>query len=677
MKMLGVGLSLAVALLVVVAVSLAGAGPARAQQGGLAAPGNVRAADGDRPGAVTVSWDGVEDAAFYRIGWVASDRIAAVQGAGRDWLDAFAFADVANLGQTAHTLTELAPGARYAFSIGSLDGRFGAARWSEWGYLTLADVPATVCPIDGGGPTATPTATPSPTPMPTPTPLPTPTSTPTPRPTPIVTRDYDTDQDGLIEVSNLAQLAAINADLDGDGVSSEPAYAAAFPDAMPGMGCPDAGCAGYELVAHLDFDTNSSREADAGDAYWNDGAGWLPIGNWWDRFTADFDGNNHVIANLYIDRGDVDYVGLFGYVSDGHIKQLGLESATVSGDRRVGSLVGGGLNFQVSDSYATGSVSGNAAGGLVGLCYQCTISDSYAMSSVVAGREYSQAVGGLVGELSGTIIRSYATGRVSGSVHGNGIGGLVGAMSSCNISDSYATGRVVGNGAVGGLVGLTGLDGEGTISGSYATGKVVGKGSVGGLVGHITDINIKGSYATGNVDGLADVGGLVGSSGGTLITNLDTGNVYMDYNYKVGSRVGSTGGAISGSYATGIVLGGYYVGGLVGSNGGSISAAYAAGGVAGSGDVTGGLVGRNVGGEITASYWDTKATWRDDSYGGVGGVGKTTAELQAPTGYTGIYAEWNLDLDGDGDGDDPWDFGDSGQYPALKYGGLDVDGQRR
>ena len=28
------------------------------------------------------------------------------------------------------------------------------------------------------------------------------------------------------------------------------------------------------------------------------------------------------------------------------------------------------------------------------------------------------------------------------------------------------------------------------------------------------------------------------------------------------------------------------------------------------------------------------------------GTAKTTSELQAPTGYTGIYANWNLNLDG-------------------------------
>ena len=248
---------------------------------GFALPGNVRAVDGGSAGEVTVSWGAVDEADFYRIGWVAFDDIAVVRADGRPWLDAFAFVDVTNYGQTAHTLTGLHPGVEYAFITGSVSSRFGIAQWSEWAYLTLAEAPATACPTDAGGepaapqtpnPTATPTpaATPAATPVPTPTLYPTPTPTPaaTPRPTPTGTgardRDYDTDQDGLIEVSSLAQLAAISADLNGDGVSPAPAYAAAFPDAMAGMGCPDAGCTGYELVADLDFDTNGNGEADAG-----------------------------------------------------------------------------------------------------------------------------------------------------------------------------------------------------------------------------------------------------------------------------------------------------------------------------------------------------------------------------------------------------------------------------
>ena len=119
--------------------------------------------------------------------------------------------------------------------------------------------------------------------------------------------DYDADNDGLIEIRNLAQLDAIRYDLDGDNrISSEDyedAYYSAFPDAIIGMGCPSDGCIGFELVTNLDFDTNGNGHPDAGDAYWNDAAGWEPIASRSAaKFTATFDGGSHTIANLYIDR---------------------------------------------------------------------------------------------------------------------------------------------------------------------------------------------------------------------------------------------------------------------------------------------------------------------------------------------------------------------------------------
>ena len=46
------------------------------------------------------------------------------------------------------------------------------------------------------------------------------------------------------------------------------------------------------------------------------------------------------------------------------------------------------------------------------------------------------------------------------------------------------------------------------------------------------------------------------------------------------------------------------------------------------------------------------------------GKGKTTAELQTPNGYIGIYENWNADVDGNAD--DSWDFGTCIQYPAIK-----------
>ena len=46
--------------------------------------------------------------------------------------------------------------------------------------------------------------------------------------------------------------------------------------------------------------------------------------------------------------------------------------------------------------------------------------------------------------------------------------------------------------------------------------------------------------------------------------------------------------------------------------------------------------------------------------------------MQSPTGYSGIYSQWNVDLDDDGRNDDPWHFGTGSQYPVLK---ANVDGQ--
>ena len=98
----------------------------------------------------------------------------------------------------------------------------------------------------------------------------------------LIEADYDSDDDGLIEVDNLAKLNAIRWDMNGDGSADDSAnsasYAAAFPNPVSGMGCP-SGCAGYELTADLDFDENDDDSITAADAtYWNGGDGWRPIG---------------------------------------------------------------------------------------------------------------------------------------------------------------------------------------------------------------------------------------------------------------------------------------------------------------------------------------------------------------------------------------------------------------
>ena len=132
-------------------------------------------------------------------------------------------------------------------------------------------------------------------------------------------------------------------DLDGDGTpvsSGSSAYGAAFPDAVSGLGCAASGCTGYELATDLDFDTNGSGVADAGDAWWNGGSGWAPIGSREQPFGATFEGNGHTVGGLFISR-DEQYVGLFGGTSASSvIRHVGVRGVDVSGESRVGGLVG-------------------------------------------------------------------------------------------------------------------------------------------------------------------------------------------------------------------------------------------------------------------------------------------------------------------------------------------------
>ena len=159
-------------------------------------------------------------------------------------------------------------------------------------------------------------------------------------------QDYDSDNDGLIDVSSVTQLDAMRYDLNGDGIVDGAiwqAYYDAFPSGALEMGCPTDGCAGYELNANLDFDTDLSGAIDSGDTYWNGGAGWDPIGDEGAPFDATFEGNGVSIDNLFIQRGTEDGVGLFGYVGDDCVlRGVRLTNVQVTGQNRVGSLFGSG-----------------------------------------------------------------------------------------------------------------------------------------------------------------------------------------------------------------------------------------------------------------------------------------------------------------------------------------------
>ena len=368
---------------------------------------------------------------------------------------------------------------------------------------------------------ARPTAESQPTAAPEPTPTPAGEQSDGPTtaaaPPPVVDGDYDADDDGLIEIRDVAQLDAIRYDTDGDGVADDDAgvgtYLQAFPDPAEGMGCRVGGCEGYELIADLDLDTNGNGLADPEDDHWNAGSGWEPIGYYRGSddqraFATTLQGDGHTIANLFISRPQEDYVGLFGFSSGGLIRDVVLSASDVTGHDYVGALVGNNEEGgRVIGCASDGTVTGNDfVGGLVGDDKDGgRISDS-AASAHVAGMRY---VGGLVGRVDGNFGSAARNSSAAGNVVGNDfVGGLVG-FNDGSIEGGSASGNVSGNVNVGGLVGR-GNGGE--VINSLASGDVDGRTDIGGLIGR-NDGDINDSRAQGSVTGQDNVGGLAGYNG--------------------------------------------------------------------------------------------------------------------------------------------------------------------
>ena len=118
---------------------------------------------------------------------------------------------------------------------------------------------------------------------------------------------------------------------------------------------------------------------------------------------------------------------------------------------------------------------------------------------------------------------------------------------------------------------------------------------------------------------------------------------------------------------------------------------YAAPGQVSSPGASGGLIGFIFSFDlipVNASYWDTETTNRTTSAGN-SGEGYSTTDLQSPTNFTGIYANWGgiwcdpdtrkvMEVDDRPEGFlSTWDLGNSTQYPVLNCmpGGLSAQGR--
>ncbi len=291
-----------------------------------------------------------------------------------------------------------------------------------------------------------------------------------------------------------------------------------------------------DLSAHYALGTDINASATA---YWNLGAGFSPVGKRLSVFNGSLDGRNHTITGLFINRSSTYYIGLFGSCGPGSVlKDLGLIDVSIIGEQYVGGLAGF-TRGKVLGSFSTGTVTATSydVGGLVGLNSRGLVVLSH--SSAIVTQKMQMDLGGFAGGLlggvyEGTVSDSYATGKVTG--RSDYVGGLIGRTDqNSTVSNCYATGDVIGQRFdVGGLIGL---HYRSKLTDCHATGSVTGGSDVGGLVGSNVMSNVSDAYANGNVSGGTNVGGLVGDLGlGVLSDTFSTGNVTG--RFSVGGLVG-------------------------------------------------------------------------------------------------------------------------------------------
>ena len=216
------------------------------------------------------------------------------------------------------------------------------------------------------------------------------------------------------------------------------------------------------------------------------GKTWPGIGTASNQYTGTFDGKYFMVSGLAGSKGLFDFVG--GCV----IKNL-----TVSGAIKEGTNMGLLADVSagtVENCFTTGSLhrinSYGTTGGLIGradagtLIRNCGSAANVSCSMKSLNAELN--MGGLVGNLYGTVENSYATGTVkveAGSGY-TAVGGFIGqTKNTAAITNSYAAGTVIGSagGALGAFVGVN----SGSISGSYyredAAEAAVATGSADGL----------------------------------------------------------------------------------------------------------------------------------------------------------------------------------------------------
>ncbi|MFC1570729.1 LamG-like jellyroll fold domain-containing protein, partial [Candidatus Omnitrophota bacterium] len=261
---------------------------------------------------------------------------------------------------------------------------------------------------------------------------------------------------------------------------------------------------------------------------WNSTAGFEPIGSAATPFVGSFDGQNHTISDLYINRGTT-YIALFSETNTpATISNVGLINPVITG---VGAatLIGMARYTTIDNCYVEGgsvTSTGSKTGGLLARAYRdTTVTNCYAKDITVESS--NNQVGGLIGydDGAGKISKSFVLGVTVISTYSGAqaaVGGLIGQSNNgSKIEDCYAKNVTVtasSGQSVGGLIGRFATDGSGGyVYRTWVSGSITGAENVGGLIGHNDEpVNVYNSFSVAEVYSAgSNVGGFIGLNDGT------------------------------------------------------------------------------------------------------------------------------------------------------------------
>ena len=170
-----------------------------------------------------------------------------------------------------------------------------------------------------------------------------------------------------------------------------------------------------ELTKDIDLSGEAWTPIGIGDAFY---AGTPP-------YSGTFDGKGHTIKNLSID-SSAHYVGLFGYVYGGTIRNLTV-SGSVKGSEHTGGIAGAANGGTFENCANQCAVQGGTTGGIIGFATEegtLIVRDCYNVGSITTTT--GNSVGGIIGQCintSGTIRNCYNAGTVTGTAS---VGAIIG-----------------------------------------------------------------------------------------------------------------------------------------------------------------------------------------------------------------------------------------------------------